>query len=169
MKIYVGFAGPNGGFVPLAWIIQAVLKRKYDHVYIRFQEPEGEWMIFQASGFAVNMYNTGIWKGGNTSIKEYEIDITSEQWFALWNFVKYNLGVPYSLKEDFGILLMKCFWLKKNPFDAGMSAEICSQLGANVCKMLGLPIPEDSSSIDPSKLDSILSQKSLPCNNNPNF
>lgn len=167
MKVYVGFAKPNGGFVPFAWLIQWVERRTYDHCYIRFQEPTGDWMIFQASGMAVNLYNLNIWSSVNIPVKEYEIDITDQQFASLWAFIKSNLGVPYSLIEDFGILLMKIFKLKSNPYGKGMSAEFCSQLASNVCKLLGIPISEDSDSIDPSELDQILSSTSLSCVLNP--
>ena len=170
MKIYIGLAAPNGGFVPFAWLIQAVLKKKYDHCYIRFQEPAGEWMIFQASGFAVNIYNVDIWKSANISVKEYEIDLTTEQAAgpdSLWEFIKSRLGLPYSLKEDFGILLMKIFKLKNNPYAAGGSAEICSQLAADTCKFLGIDIAQNTATIDPSTLDSILSNKNFPFVENP--
>ena len=167
MKVFIGLAAPNGGFVPFGWLIQLVEKRNYDHCYIRFQEPTGEWMIFQASGFAVNMYNVDVWLGKNKSIKEYEVDITKAQSTKIWKFVKANLGIPYSLKEDFGILLMKIFKLKKNPYNAGMSAEFCAQLDANVCKLLGIEIPEESSAVDPSGLDKILSSEGFKCVLNP--
>lgn len=163
MKVFIGLAGPKKGFVPMAWAIQAILKRKYDHCYIRFQEPDGEWMIFQASGFAVNMYNADIWSSVNESLKEYEIETDKD----VWGFVKARLGVPYSLKEDFGILLMKIFRLKKNPYSAGGSAEICSQLAADFCKFLGIDIPEDTSTIDPSRMDQILSDKGFKFTLNP--
>lgn len=170
MKIYFGLSGPRGGFVPFAWIIQAVLKRKYDHCYIRFQEPSGDWMIFQASGNAVNLYNTKIWNSINEPLKEYEIEISPEDNAEFWNeFVKPRLGVPYSLKEAFGILLMKILKLKQNPYNTGGSAEICSQLAADACKFFGISIPEDSSTIDPSRLDTILSQAGLKMTENPQF
>lgn len=166
MKIYVGLASPNGGFVPLAKIIQWVEKRNYDHCYIRFQEPTGEWMIFQASGFAVNIYNLQIWTSENISVKEYEVEVPQGQ--DIWLYIKSRLGVPYSLKEDFGILLMKVFKLKKNPYSAGRLAEICSQQAADLLKFLGISIPEDTSTIDPSELDSILESKGFPCNTKVN-
>lgn len=169
MKIYIGFAAPNGGFVPFAWLIQLVEKRNYDHCYVRFQEPMGDWMIFQASGFAVNLFNKDIWLSENKAIKEYEIEITTEQNQEFWTFIKANLGIPYSLKEDFGILLMKIFKLTKNPYAMGYSAEFCSQLDARVCRMFGINFTQPASTIDPSALDTILSQANLPCNTNPIF
>lgn len=161
--IYIGFSKPTPGFKPFAWIIQKIESRSYDHVYIRFPEPSGEYLIFQASKSIVNLYNERIFLAANVQIKEYAIECTEEQYLALWSFIKANLGIPYSLIEDFGILLMKVFKLKKQPFNRGMSAQFCSKLGAIVCELLGINIDNEPSTIDPSLLDYILSQTTLKC------
>lgn len=163
MKIYLGLSSPSSKFAPFAELIKWVLKREYDHCYVRFQEPNGEWMIFQASGLAVNVCNTQIWLKKNYSVKEYEVEITKEQNDFFWQFVKDTVGTPYSLKEDFGILLMKVFHLDENPYDAGMSAQICSQLMAEVCKRIGIRIDQNTSTIDPSAMDKILEARGFPC------
>lgn len=158
--IYIGFSRPIK-FSIFAWLIQKIESRSYDHVYIRFNEPTGDELIFQASKEMVNLYNTKIFHEINLSIKEYEINCTDEQYDLLWAFIKANLGVPYSLSEDFGILLMKVFKLKKQPFDKGMSAQFCSKLGAIVCEMFGIEVSDDLSAVDPSKLDYVLSRSTL--------
>lgn len=171
MKIYIGFSKPTpGGFVPFAWLIQKVISRPYDHVYIRFPEPmTQEYMIFQASSRIVNLYGLRLFNEVNTVVKEYEIECTDYQYLKLWTFIKHNLGVPYSLMEDLGILLMKIFKLKKQPFSKGMSAEFCSKLGAMVCQILDIEIDEDPDAIDPSRLDFILSYKQLKSVDYPNL
>jgi hypothetical protein len=170
MKLYIGFSRPTGKFVPFAWLIQWVEARPYDHVYIRIQEPaNGTWMVFQASSTMVNLCSAAMFLSKNQSLKEYEIEITPEQHSLAWAFINQNLGVPYSLLEDFGILLMKIFHLKNQPFNQGMAAEFCSKLGANVCLTLSIPIPEDASQIDPSALDAILGNLRLTSSENPSF
>lgn len=169
MKIYIGFSKPKSKFVPFAWLIQWVESRPYDHCYIRFQEPSGDWMIYQASKEMVNLYNTTIWNQTNQPVKEYELEITSEQAANLWKFIKQNLGLPYSLLEDFGILVMKILHLKKNPFNQDGAAAFCSQEAAQVCELLNIPLPEDSSAIDPTAMDSILSQQGFKETNDPIF
>lgn len=170
MKIYIGFAKPTTTFPIFGWIIQWVESRPYDHVYIRMPEPmDNEYIIFQASKSIVNIFNKDIFLASNASLKEYEIDITDEQYIQLWRFALANLGIPYSLKEDFGILLMKVFHLKKQPYNEGMSSQFCSKLGAIICKMLGISIPVEVSEVDPSLLDKILEGTSLPCVKNPIF
>ena len=167
MKIYVGFSEPKA-FSPFAALINAVECRGYDHVYIRIQEPcNNAWMIFQASGLVVNTLSVPMFLSSKNALKEYEIDCSDEQYKAAWAFINANLGLPYSLLEDFGILLMKVFKLKKQPFNKGMSAWFCSALGAQVCEVLGIEIPKEIQSIDPSGLDTILSNKGLPCVLNP--
>jgi hypothetical protein len=169
MKVYIGFSEPTSNFAPFAWLIKWVEARPYDHCYVRFQEPTGDWMIFQASKEMVNMYSAQVWLQSNKPLKEYEIDINQDQVTALWNHVKSSLGIPYSLIEDLGILLMKIFHLKNNPFSKGMSAEFCSEEAANVAKLLGVAIKEDSDNIDPTLLDSILASLNMPCKDNPVF
>lgn len=163
MKIYIGFSKPSGKFVPFAWLIKWVEARPYDHAYVRFQEPKGDWMIFQASKEIVNIYNVPLWLQSNVSLKEYEIEVTEAQSDALWKFIKKGLGTPYSLSEDFGILLMKIFKLKNNPLSKGMSAAFCSEEAARICELLGIDVGDSPDNIDPSGLDAILSTKNLPC------
>lgn len=170
MKIFIGFSCPTGTFEPFAWLIKWIEARPYDHCYVRFQEPGGQWMIFQASKEMVNMYSVPNWVAANQSLKEYEIDVTDAQVSSLWSgYILPNLGIPYSLKEDFGILLMKIFKLKVNPYSDGLSAEFCSKNCANVCNFLGIKMPEGTDSIDPSALDTILGNLGLPCVQNPNL
>ena len=169
MKVFIGFSSPTGSFEPFAWLIKKVECRPYDHCYVRIVEPSGKTMIFQASSQMVNLCSLPIWLQSNVSLKEYEIDITDAQNAALWQYVLANLGIPYSLLEDFGILLMKVFKLKNNPFAGGMSAEFCSKNGANVCNLLGIKMPESTDNIDPTKLDSILAGLGFHCVENANL
>jgi len=170
MKVYIGFSKPTSSFPVFAWLIQWVEARPYDHCYIRFQEPvDKEYMIYQASKEQVNIFQKDIFSASNESIKEYEIDVTDAQFLLLWRHIKSSLGIPYSLKEDFGILLMKIFKLKNNPLAGGGSADFCSKEAAVVCNLLGIDVGQSPDNIDPSLMDSILSKKGLPCVESPKF
>lgn len=170
MKIYIGFSKPTARLPLFGMLIEWVEARPYDHAYVRLPDPiDGEYLIFQASNLQVNLYNKDIFQQAHQPLKEYEFDVTDEQYKALWKFVKSMLGVPYSLKEDLGILLMKVFHLTAQPFNDGNKAEFCSKLAAQVCEMLGIQLPEDAGAIDPSLLDSVLSHTTLPCVANPIF
>lgn len=167
--IYIGLSCPRKKMA-FAELIKWVEARSYDHAYIRFPEPvDNEYMIFQASKEMVNLYNKDIFSSINESIKEYTIECTDEQYLELWKYIKKNLGVPYSLKEDFGILLMKIFKYKENPFSQGGSAQFCSELAARVCEILGIDVSDNPDNIDPTLLDSILSQRGLTLTMNPVF
>jgi len=169
MKIYIGFSKPSE-FSAFASLIEFVESRGYDHVYVRVQEPiSNRWMIFQASGLAVNLISAQNFIHTKVSLKEYEIECTDAQYKAVWDFINTSLGLPYSLIEDLGILLMKIFRLKNQPFNKGMSAWFCSKLGAQICEILGIVIPEDVADIDPSALDLILGNLKFPCVLNPQF
>lgn len=167
MKIYIGFSKPRSKFAPFASLIKWVESRPYDHVYIRLPEPmEKQYIIFQASKEMVNICNLSIFFNANISIKEYEIEISDQQYELLWKFVKANLGIPYSLLEDFGILLTKVFKIKQ-PFNSGMSSQFCSKLGAVVCQLFSININNDPGAIDPTALDSILEKNKILCILNP--
>lgn len=167
MKIYIGLSGPTSKFAPFAWAIKAVEKRPYDHVYVRFQEPmNNQWMIFQASKAMVNMFSVPWFLHSNEIIKEYEIECTEDQHRELWQFAMNNLGVPYSVKQIIGIFLRKLFHVKQ-AFPDGAAAEVCAELVARACIMLGMNPAEDPDVITPSDIDEFLGSLSLPCVLNP--
>jgi hypothetical protein len=169
MKIYIGFSKPIKQN-PFAALIEWVEARPYDHAYVRLPEPmDGEYLIFQASGLYVNLHSLENFTNKYQSLKEYEIEIDDTQYSILWRFTKKMLGIPYSLKEDWGILLMKVFHLSKQPFDDGLKKTFCSELSAAVCELLGVSMTEGLSGIDPSALDRRLEDLGLPCESNPKF
>lgn len=164
MKIYIGFSSPTTRFPIFGWFIQWVLKRPYDHAYVRFNDPFlKKSMVFQASKEMVNLYNYNTFLEYNKPVKEYLIECDDIQYKILWDYITDSLGIPYSLKIDFGILLMKIFKFKNNPFGNNPNEEICSELAARVCSILGITIPEEFSSVDPSRLDQILTNNKCAC------
>lgn len=166
MKIYIGFSKPIKDN-PFAALIKWVEARQYDHAYVRLQEPMfKEYVIFQASGLAVNLFNTEHFVSRHSIIKEYEIEIDTDQYAMLWKFVISMLGIKYSLKSVFGILLMKVFHIRQILGDGDKSA-FCSKLSAQVCAMLGIKLPDDPDSIDPSALDRMLEILNLPMKLDP--
>jgi hypothetical protein len=163
MIMHIGFSKPKSNIALFAKLIQWVEKRPYDHVYIKTQEPmDLEYVIFQASKEMVNLYNKDIFFNDNVCIKEYQIEIDDKQYALLWNFIMNNLGVPYSLKSDFGILLTKIFRIKQ-PFNSGYSSEFCSKLAAQICNLLGIVKIDNPDAVDPSSLDKILSDAKVTC------
>lgn len=163
-KIYIGFSKPTTRFPIFGWLIQWVEKRPYDHAYVRFKDPLlKKDMVFQASKEMVNLYSYSNFIEYNRPIKEYLIECNNEHYVKLWEYIISMLGVPYSLKIDFGILLMKIFKLKKQPFGDNPNDEVCSVLASRVCAMLGVPIIEEFTAIDPSDLDKILSDNNRAC------
>lgn len=168
-NIRIGFSSPTTKFVPFAWAVQAIEKRPYDHVYVRIQEPlNGQWMIFQASKEMVNMYSISWFLNSNEVIKEYEIPCTNDQYKDLWQFAMDNLGVPYSTKQIIGILFRKLFRMNQI-FPNGTSGEICAELAARVCIMLGFTPKEDLDIITPSDLDYFLESCGVICILNPSL
>lgn len=164
MKIYIGFSKPTTRFPIFGWLIQWVEKRPYDHAYVRFKDPFlNKYIVFQASKEMVNLYSYPIFLEYNLPIKEYLIECDAQHYKELWDYITEMLGTPYSLKIDFGILLMKIFKLKTNPFGDNPNEEVCSELASRVCSMLGIPITEEFSSIDPSGLDQILTNNKCCC------
>jgi hypothetical protein len=164
MKIYIGFSKPTTRLPLFGWLIQAIIKRPYDHAYVRFNDPLlKKSMVFQASKEMVNLYNYHTFLEYNKPVKEYLVECNDVHYKILWDYITDSLGIPYSLKIDFGILLMKIFRLKDNPFGDNPNEEVCSELAARVCAILGIVIAEQFSDIDPAALDQILSNNKNAC------
>jgi len=122
-------------------------------------------MVFEASKEMVNLYSYEVFLQSNSTVKEYIINTDQSHYSDLWIYIIQSLGIPYSLKIAAGILLMKIFPFKSNPFGNSPNEEVCSELASRVCAILGVPVPLDYSSIDPSALDQLLSNNNIPLSN----
>ena len=130
----------------------AVTRSNISHTYIRLNSTD----VFQASGLSVNEQIYEYFVTYETVVKEFQIQISDEQFAAGEAFRIASLGKPYSMKEVFGfgwVMLMKALGKKvANPGKDGDHAYVCSKL---VCLYAG--INDAAENITPEDLYETLS------------
>jgi hypothetical protein len=101
-------------------------------------------LIYQASGAQVNFMGLALFKGHAVQLYEFEAEIPDEKYREFMRWAIINSGANYSMKQPLGILLIKLFNLRKNPFDNGRTAWVCSELaGFILSKFLNIEIDQD--------------------------
>lgn len=137
-KFKVGFSKPtNMTFKWFAWIIMEGYGIPYDHVYVRVHSDSLDRdIIYQASGLAVNFMSPTIFSSINTSIAEFDIEISDEKYKAMMQFAIDNAGKAYGIKEAFGmgiVRICEIFGKKiQNPFRDGQQTYVCSELAGYI-------------------------------------
>lgn len=132
-KLIIGFSKPRGGFKPFAWLIELIGGTPYSHVYIRaHSESLDVDLIYQASGAQVNFMGLGNFLNHARTIYEFEADVEDAKYRGFMRWAIINSGASYSLKQVLGILYVKMFNLKSNPFPGGRGAWVCSELAGYV-------------------------------------
>jgi hypothetical protein len=132
--IIVGFSKPTR-WKPFAWLISALWKTEYDHVYIGFYFDKYERnVVYQASKLSVNFMEKSNFTRDNVIIKEFQISITPENKIKMMQFAIDNSAKAYGMKSAIGVGLVKIFSFfgKKiaNPFRDGGKTYICCELAA---------------------------------------
>lgn len=140
MKIIFGFSRPKKERI-LSKIIRSVEKRPFSHSYVRFNDPTGLDVIFQASGLAVNLCSIENFLQIETIVEEYEIEIDDSKIQSTWEHVVNQLGTPYSILQLFWILINKILGLEISHNNG--NAVICSETSARFCIYLGILVPGD--------------------------
>lgn len=140
MKIIFGFSRPNTEKL-LSKLIRWVDKRPFSHSYVRFSDPAGLDIIFQASGLAVNICSIENFLQIETIVEEYEIEINDCKEYDIWKYVINQLGKPYSIAQLFSILIKKIIGLEIGHNND--TAVVCSEESARFCIFLGFLVPGD--------------------------
>jgi uncharacterized protein YycO len=146
-QVFIGFSKPKNKIFPwFSWLIRIVEKTPYSHVFVRIPSNSlGVDLIYQASGVAVNFVGTKHFNDAVCVIKEFPFEISEEGKTALLRWAVSEAGVPYGVKAILGILLVKCFNLKRNPFSDGQKTWVCSELaGAVLRDFFGAEISDDA-------------------------
>jgi hypothetical protein len=149
-KIIVGFSRPKKFLKPFSWAIRLIERTPYSHVYIRSRsENLGVDIVYQASGLQVNFMGLQRFRDHAVTLAEFEFEMPDEMYKNFMRWAITNSGADYSMKQPLGILLIKLFNLRDNPFANGRSAWVCSELvGFVFDAFLGVKI-------DPKVLDII--------------
>lgn len=154
----VGFSKPNR-WKPFAWLIQLVDRTEYDHVYIKWYSPSiDRWMVYQASGTAVNFEGTTHFLSHSIPIEEYQLQVSDNTKKSVIQYAVDNCGVPYGVKQVLGIGIVKVAKLIgkniKNPFSDGSKTEVCAELVGRILEdCLGDKLNIDLDSADPTQIN----------------
>ena len=153
-KIVVGFSRPKK-WKPFAWLIMVGYGIPYDHVYVRMHSDSYERdIIYQASKSMINFMGTTVFEADNIIVKEFQVDISTENKKALMQFAIDNAGKPYSIKEAVGLAWVRInalFGRKiTNPFKDGTNGYVCSVLADYILDhYTTVKVPGDFEDADP--------------------
>lgn len=160
-SIVIGFSKPKRWKI-FAWLISALWKTEYDHVYVGFYFDKYERnVIYQASRMSVNFMEKSNFTQDNIIVKEYTVSITPENKIKMMQFAIDNSAKAYGIKSAIGLGLVRIasFFGKKikNPFADGGSTYICCELAAVIMEQFtGAKFPEGRDEISPKDVDTYL-------------
>lgn len=155
-SFFVGFSRAKSPWKIGSSIIREVEKRDFSHAYIKYIDPlTGITMVAQASHGSVNIVNYDIFLQQNIVVEEYEITCTLEQYKEILIFICKNAGKPYSTFQLVLIGIKKIFGIELNIRNKD-AKYICSEWAATICKIAGVPVPEELDYQTPSDLNTLL-------------
>lgn len=156
-NITIGFSRPQK-WKPFAWLIMTAYGIPYDHVYIKFHSNYYERdVIYQASSTMVNFMSPIVFQANNIIVKEFQLDISTENKKNMVKFAMDNAGIPYGIKQCLGLAIVKiCEMFGKkilNPFKDGGKTYVCCELATYVLEQYdSISIPFDQDTINPKEL-----------------
>lgn len=160
--VNIGFSKTRLKLAPMAWLIRWVEKTEFCHTYIKFTNSNLKSdLYYQASGSKVNFVGSHLFNKKNKVLKEFNIELTDEQYYRILDKAIDLVGQPYSLPQLAGILIVticKLFGKTiKNPF--GGKGYICSEIvGGVLVELFDLKI-DDVNSITPKDIYAVLENK----------
>lgn len=163
MMITVGFSRAKDWWLIGSKAIAAIEKRPYSHAFIKYESSmTGMELIAQASHGCINAMNYERFLSVNTVVKEYEFDISPDDFTFMMDYIETNLGTPYSRLQIFLLALKKIFKIEVNIHNKD-EAFICSEFIARILEIIGIiPKIEDTDYLTPSDLDTLLQNREAP-------
>jgi hypothetical protein len=150
-KIKIGFSKPNKTkkFPIYSWLIRLAQGwSDFSHVYTEIEIKEGA-AIFQASGISVNQESKKKFLTHAEIVVDFEFEISEESFEKLKQFFFDRLGLPYSIKQVFGMLLFH-LGIKTKIFMDRDLAYVCSELVAeSMEKFVGFKFSKPLDLIEP--------------------
>lgn len=129
IKIYVGFSVTKRRFAPLSWAIRLMEGTPYSHVYLQWHSIGADSnVVYEAAGSYLRFLALPIFKEKNKTVKEFEFQITKEQYKRLLKFCMRQAGTDYGILQLVGIAMVKLFRLNKNPLSRGRRSQVCSEM-----------------------------------------
>jgi hypothetical protein len=142
-------------------LIQLLTRSKVSHTYVKVSTPyhDPAYVVYQASGLAVNAENYDHFLTHAEVMRELEVSIPEEQHADAEAFLLRELGKSYSVGQLVGmlwVLMGRCVGLRlKNPWADGSHSYVCVEFAA---RLLGL---EGSEEMTPQDLLDLLEKTHL--------
>ena len=130
--IIIGFSRPKRMLLPvLSWIIRLVEGTPYSHCYIKWWSTSFDrWIVYQASGLAVNFVGNTRFAEHSLIIKEFQLPVSEKEFENLLGWAIDMSGTSYGFLHLVGIGVVKFASLfgKKiaNPFSG--EQQVCAKL-----------------------------------------
>jgi hypothetical protein len=106
-KIIFGFSRPKGWFQPFSWAIRFFTWSDISHAYVKFYSAKYDrWLIYQASGLAVNFVGDTEFISKEIVVEEYELDISIETKNKAVQYAIDQCGKSYGMLQILGLLLV---------------------------------------------------------------
>lgn len=131
-KVIVGFSKPKNKTLPIySWIIRAIDQSSFSHVYVKITTRFGLDLIYQASGVQNNFMGLTYFQQHAETVKEFDFEISDDNYSKLMTFCITKAGAPYSIKQAIDVGLFKLFGIKPKAFPDGF---VCSELVGHIIK-----------------------------------
>lgn len=158
-KVYIDFTSPDKWFQPFAWAVRLFERTKYSHVRLRWNNTNGDELIYEASGARIKLIGLQAQRHFPVKIHHtYEFDLDRIQYRRLIGLFRYA-SVEYGTWQIIGIALARIFRLKKNPFGDGQYTQVCSELvGRFLTDVLEKKVDGDLDLVGPRGIKEFLDQ-----------
>ena len=153
--IKIGFSYPKSKLAVQGPIFATIMGTPYDHVYLQVNI-DGQELIFQATSRRVNLTILEVFLEESNLIKDYQINLTKDQYNQLLIFIYSTLGRKYDFLGVLGflwVLLGRKLGKKwANPL-AKHQTYFCSELISTVLKELQFSIKRPADVMSPKDIE----------------
>lgn len=128
--VYIEFTRPKSKPLPLfSWAIRLVENTEYSHVRLRWETSWGTQAVYEASGTSVKFLgDLAIQQNPATLLHSFKVTLDDIQYRRLLKLCMDNAGLDYGYLQILGMLLVKLFFLKRNPLSRGRKSQVCSEI-----------------------------------------
>ena len=128
MKIYIGFSRPKKKFFPIiSWLIRWLDQVPFSHVYFRWECQTGVECFYHAASDMVHFLGGSIARESLEIVEEYSLEVNESQLALFDKMTKKRAGTPYAKLQLVGMMFVRLFKLKTNPWSDGTSTVVCSE------------------------------------------
>src|SRR5271169_5890426 len=107
-QITIGFSRACTTLPVFSWLIMAVQRTNYSHVYLKYQDAFlGQPMYYQASHTLVNSMSEAVFLAQETVVQEFTFNVSDASFLACMKFAANQAGKPYGVMEICGLALVE--------------------------------------------------------------